>query len=1104
MSWPRTAAGCARALIGVLAVTAHCAQASQQEACDEVVTLLQRFRRSPSAEPVSLQDAAARAASLARELTREEIQGLIRGTGYADSVYNPPPGFFVGNTDPVPRKGIPSLNLQDNGQGYRTVQPVQIGQATSFPSTLAVAATWDESLGRAWGEALGKEFLTKGANVLLGPALNVHRVARGGRNVEYLSGESPYLGARLVKGYIEGVHSQNVLTVMKHFITNNQETNRNTVNSIVDDRTLWEVYYPPFVASVEAGCLQAMCSYNLVNGDHACSNPDILLRDLKESMNYQGAVMSDWWALHSFSAAEGLDMEMPGNSIEGNPLNQAYFTPNNTAELSMEKLQDMAARILIGVVRYGLMERPACTPAAGGCHKEIYELVSTSEAHKGVSLAGTVVTMLNVFVGGGSVVLPYAFRLSGWLFVPLLLAVGVLMGFTLWIMGFLLEAVDDQAEQMGVPRSQRDWGFIGYAAFGNIGRLLFAGCMFFDLTGGALVLVSIVIEQLPFLLPFRHNVTAVLSCVLAFGCCLLPKRFFSIMAVLGMSSQVMLILGLVITGVELSSLNEVATDQTALKAAGVPSAFGIALLCFLAHSEAPLIYQMMEDRKQWTKAVIYSMTLTEAFLLTFGALVCQLRGALGYGFFGGSVAQSIADNIGRDLELQVLPGGLNVLLGAITILGLSTKQLVTLPLLLDATTDLFGERLRWKGQLLVKAIILSLSGIVVVLLQDAVAFIGDLVGILPANGVCVIFPCAALLQMYGHEMRTWQRIGVDDVTSTKELATKIVADSVILLKNENDVLPFAEGLQTIALLGSVCNASNDVDAMLATWDLGNYYTVGGSGRVIPDQPSTILEATAAYCAKAGCQVVTELEDDVEAALLVAEKADVALLCSAATAAEGRDRESLSVDQEAYVLAVSAKLSIPKVSVSLIPGSIVMPWAQDVDAAVALFLAGEATGKGLLQVLSGEVNPAAKSPVTFPLSENDAIPPCTEVECEYTEGVWAGFPIYEDKEVSFPFGHGLSYTTFSYELQALSTSCDDAAVESAVCAEVDLINSGPTAGAEVVQLYLGYPTEAKLPQKLLKAFRKAWVPLDQQASHRLVRLLGRPELPLPTGNMSEIP
>ena len=248
---------------------------------------------------------------------------------------------------------------------------------------------------------------------------------------------------------------------------------------------------------------------------------------------------------------------------------------------------------------------------------------------QGVSLAGTVVTMLNVFVGGGSVVLPYAFRLSGWLFVPLLLAVGVLMGFTLWIMGFLLSSLDERAEEMGMPRSQRDWGLIGYAAFGNVGRLLFAGCMFFDLSGGALVLVSIVIEQLPFLLPFKHNVTAALSCALAFSCCLLPKRFFSVMAVLGMASQVLLILGLVITGSELSSLNEVASDQVLLKAGGVPSAFGIALLCFLAHSEAPLIYQMMEDRKQWTKAVVYSMTLTEAFLLSFGVL--------GYGFFGGSV-----------------------------------------------------------------------------------------------------------------------------------------------------------------------------------------------------------------------------------------------------------------------------------------------------------------------------------------------------------------------------------------------------------------------------------------------------------------------------------
>jgi len=376
----------------------------------------------------------------------------------------------------------------------------------------------------------------------------------------------------------------------------------------------------------------------------------------------------------------------------------------------------------------------------------------TLVSRKGVSLGGTVVTMLNVFVGGGSVVLPYAFRLSGWLFVPLLLAVGVLMGFTLWIMGFLLELTDQKANEMGVPRSQRDWGLIGYIAFGTPGRLLFAGCMFLDLAGGALVLMSIVIEQLPFLLPINHRVTAVLSCIAAVLFCLLPKKAFSWMAVVGVSSQLFLVLGLVVTGVQLHSGDGVATDQTALNLSGLPQGFGIALLCFLAHSEAPLIYQLMEDRRQWNRVVVYSMTLTEAFLLAFGIL--------GYGFFGGSVAQSIANNIGRDTDLQLLPNAFSASLAAATILGLSSKQLVTLPLLLDATTDLFGDSLKFRGQFAMKAVILFLSTVLCMALKNAVAFMGDLVGILPANCVCVVFPCVAFLKLHGKNMSTWKYLGV--------------------------------------------------------------------------------------------------------------------------------------------------------------------------------------------------------------------------------------------------------------------------------------------------------------------------------------------------------
>ncbi|CAE7778248.1 AVT1A [Symbiodinium sp. CCMP2456] len=268
----------------------------------------------------------------------------------------------------------------------------------------------------------------------------------------------------------------------------------------------------------------------------------------------------------------------------------------------------------------------------------------------GVSLPGTIATLSNVLVGGSSVLLPYAFQLSGWCFAPLVLAVGCLMGFTLWIMGFLLESLDESAEQMGIPRSQRDWGFIGYAAFGNVGRVAFAGCMFVDLIGSALFLLSVAIEQLPFLLPFRHGLIAVLCCLAAFGCCLLPKRFFSAMAVLGITSQVILVVGILVTGAELSFTTGAASDQLLFKAAGIPPAVGIALLCFLAHSEAPLIYQMMADRTKWTKAVIYSMSVAEAFLLLFGGL--------GYMFFGGSVGQSIAMNIGRDLDLHLLPGRL--------------------------------------------------------------------------------------------------------------------------------------------------------------------------------------------------------------------------------------------------------------------------------------------------------------------------------------------------------------------------------------------------------------------------------------------------------------
>eukprot|EP00443_Scrippsiella_acuminata_P110242 CAMPEP_0115724212 /NCGR_PEP_ID=MMETSP0272-20121206/80658_1 /TAXON_ID=71861 /ORGANISM="Scrippsiella trochoidea, Strain CCMP3099" /LENGTH=256 /DNA_ID=CAMNT_0003167421 /DNA_START=1 /DNA_END=767 /DNA_ORIENTATION=- len=146
---------------------------------------------------------------------------------------------------------------------------------------------------------------------------------------------------------------------MKHFVANSQENSRSESNSQVDQRTLWEVYYPPFQAAADAGCAAAMCGYNLVNGKYACDNEDILVRDLKQSMGFDGWVMSDWWATKEFAADEGLDQEMPGNTM---PFDPAKFTDDNLDTLSDEKIDAMVTPMLTKMLQYGLFDNPVCEP----------------------------------------------------------------------------------------------------------------------------------------------------------------------------------------------------------------------------------------------------------------------------------------------------------------------------------------------------------------------------------------------------------------------------------------------------------------------------------------------------------------------------------------------------------------------------------------------------------------------------------------------------------------------------------------------------------------------------------------------------------------------
>jgi beta-glucosidase len=200
---------------------------------------------------------------------------------------------------------------------------------------------------------MGVEFAGKGANVQLGPGVNVARVPNGGRNFEYISGEDPYLGSVMLPAAVQGIQSQGVIANMKHYINNNQETNRHNVSANVDERTHMEMYATPFGAAAN-DVLSVMCSYNRINLTWACENPTTLNEELKDFYNFSGWVMSDWGATHSISIEAGLDQQMPDDSFFGAPLLQAVQSGN----ISEDTVDQSVLRILTAMFAAGLFDNP--------------------------------------------------------------------------------------------------------------------------------------------------------------------------------------------------------------------------------------------------------------------------------------------------------------------------------------------------------------------------------------------------------------------------------------------------------------------------------------------------------------------------------------------------------------------------------------------------------------------------------------------------------------------------------------------------------------------------------------------------------------------------
>lgn len=251
---------------------------------------------------------------LLKELTLEEKCALLSG---AETF----------KTRGMPQHGIPQIWLSDGPHGLRK----QAGEsdhlglnpsvpATCFPTASAVANSWDTALGEEIGAALGEEAAAQEVSVLLGPGLNMKRNPLCGRSFEYFS-EDPYLAGKLAAGYIRGIQSKGVAACPKHFAVNSQETRRMASDSIVDERTLREIYLTGFEIAVKEGHPRSiMSSYNLVNGTYANENKHLLMEILRGEWGFDGAVITDWGGSndHALGVKNGSTLEMPvpgGDSV---------------------------------------------------------------------------------------------------------------------------------------------------------------------------------------------------------------------------------------------------------------------------------------------------------------------------------------------------------------------------------------------------------------------------------------------------------------------------------------------------------------------------------------------------------------------------------------------------------------------------------------------------------------------------------------------------------------------------------------------------------------------------------------------------------------------
>lgn len=303
-----------------------------------------------------------RVADLMAQMTLEEKIHLLKGSGIGSAMGMNETGQGIpgaaGVIVPTPRLGIPTVYLSDGPAGLR-IEPSRQGDskkyyATAFPIATLLASTWNTDLVESVGDAMGKEALAYGVDVILGPGANIQRHPFIGRNFEYYS-EDPWLTGYIGAAMVNGIEANGVGASVKHYVANNQETNRNNTDAIVSDRAMREIYLKGFEIIVkQSQPWTIMSSYNKVNGTYTSESRQLLTEILRDEWGFQGVVMTDWFGGYDAPAQinAGNDLLEPGTKFQWDALIEAH----ENGELSMEVIDISVRRILTLIMKSKKME----------------------------------------------------------------------------------------------------------------------------------------------------------------------------------------------------------------------------------------------------------------------------------------------------------------------------------------------------------------------------------------------------------------------------------------------------------------------------------------------------------------------------------------------------------------------------------------------------------------------------------------------------------------------------------------------------------------------------------------------------------------------------